>query len=144
MIRCGSGCFLILFYGNGISRFKQCLATSGIDITMVSTFQYLLRFSISSTIAPYPIAPIRFHWPSDGLLNKLGISPPMFSTDPISIHFESRAAIAAGISYRALADSARDTLVWWRSQPAKRRKYPRGWIPGYLEATAIRQIAGGG
>jgi 2'-hydroxyisoflavone reductase len=89
-------------------------------------------------------APIRFHWPSDRLLNELGISPPMFSTDPISIHFESSAAIAAGISYRALADSARDTLVWWRSQPSKRRENPRGWIPGSLEATAIRQIAGGG
>ena len=89
-------------------------------------------------------ASIRFYWPSDDLLNELGISPPMFSTDPISMHFESRAALAAGISYRALANTARDTLAWWRSQPAKRRDNPRGWIPVDLEAAAIRRITRGG
>ena len=86
-------------------------------------------------------APIRFHWPSDALLKELGISPPMFDTDPGSVHYDSSAALAAGITYRPLADTARDTLIWWRSQSARRRNNPRGWIPAKLEAAALRRIA---
>jgi 2'-hydroxyisoflavone reductase len=37
-------------------------------------------------------------------------------------------AIARGLRFRPLADTARDTLAWWKAQPAERRAKPRAGL----------------
>ncbi|MBC7895751.1 MAG: NAD-dependent epimerase/dehydratase family protein [Cytophagaceae bacterium] len=46
-------------------------------------------------------------------------------------------AMGAGLSFRPLADTVRDTLAWWPTVPAERRARPRFVITPELEATAL-------
>jgi len=46
-------------------------------------------------------------------------------------------AIAAGLTFRPLADTVRDTLAWWPSVPAARREKPRFAISPETEAKAL-------
>jgi len=36
----------------------------------------------------------------------------------------NRRAVSAGLTFRPLAATARDTLAWWKEQPAERRAKP--------------------
>lgn len=83
--------------------------------------------------------PVRFHWPSDALLEELGISLPLMSGGD-SAHFGNTASMAAGLHYRSLADTAQGTLNWWHSLPADRRNSPRRWPDAEQEQAAIRRI----
>lgn len=40
----------------------------------------------------------------------------------------SARAIAKGLTFRPLGDTARDTLEWWKGQSEERRAKPNGWI----------------
>jgi len=84
-------------------------------------------------------APVNFYWPSDELLNELGIDQPMMSGDD-SYHFANEASIAAGLSYRSIADTALATLAWWQSLPEERRGNPRRWPTMEQETSAIRRL----
>jgi 2'-hydroxyisoflavone reductase len=46
-------------------------------------------------------------------------------------------AIAAGLSFRPLADTVRDTLAWWPTVPEARRAKPRFTISPETEAKAL-------
>lgn len=46
-------------------------------------------------------------------------------------------AIAAGLTFRPLADTVRDTLAWWPSVPEARRAKPRFSITPEIEAAAL-------
>ncbi|MDQ8154616.1 MAG: NAD-dependent epimerase/dehydratase family protein [Gemmatimonadota bacterium] len=46
-------------------------------------------------------------------------------------------AIAAGLTFRPLADTVRDTLAWWPTVPEARRLKPRFTITPELEAKAL-------
>ncbi len=46
-------------------------------------------------------------------------------------------AIAAGLAFRPLADTARDTLAWWKTLPAERREEPRAGCPPELETKVL-------
>lgn len=46
-------------------------------------------------------------------------------------------AIAAGLTFRSLADTVRDTLAWWPTVPEARRAKPRFTIPPETEAKAL-------
>lgn len=46
-------------------------------------------------------------------------------------------AIAAGLTFRPLADTVRDTLAWWPSVPEARRTKPRFSITPEIEAAAL-------
>ena len=46
-------------------------------------------------------------------------------------------AIAAGLAFRPLADTARDTLAWWKTLPAERREEPRAGCPPELETEVL-------
>ncbi|MEJ2336230.1 MAG: NAD-dependent epimerase/dehydratase family protein [Gemmatimonadales bacterium] len=46
-------------------------------------------------------------------------------------------AIAAGLAFRPLADTARDTLAWWKTLPAERREEPRAGCPPELEVEVL-------
>jgi 2'-hydroxyisoflavone reductase len=41
---------------------------------------------------------------------------------------DGRKAVAAGLSFRPLADTARDILAWWDTLPAERREKPRAGL----------------
>ena len=46
-------------------------------------------------------------------------------------------AIAAGLAFRPLAETARDTLAWWKTLPAERREEPRAGCPPELETKVL-------
>lgn len=88
-------------------------------------------------------APVRFHWPDDDLLEELGIDQPMMGRQE-SLHFDNAASMAAGLSYRSLADTAGGTLAWWQSQSEERRANPRRWPTPEQEQSAIRRLSAAG
>ncbi len=94
-------------------------------------------------IAATTSAPVRFHWPEPSLLATLDISPPMMSGTDGSVHFVNGSALAAGLGFRPLADTAVATRDWWRSQSVERRANPRRWITPEREAEAIARLGGG-
>jgi 2'-hydroxyisoflavone reductase len=47
-------------------------------------------------------------------------------------------AIAAGLTFRPLADTARDTLRWWETVPAERRENPRFVLTPEREREVLR------
>lgn len=85
--------------------------------------------------------PVRFHWPSDELVEALEISQPMMGRDG-SYHYENAASMAAGLHYRSLADTASGTLEWWHAQSEERRANARNWPTPELEAEAIKRTQG--
>jgi 2'-hydroxyisoflavone reductase len=49
----------------------------------------------------------------------------------------NRRAVAAGLTFRPLATTAKDTLAWWKEQPAERRAKPRAGIAPEREAQVL-------
>jgi nucleoside-diphosphate-sugar epimerase len=49
----------------------------------------------------------------------------------------NRKAIAAGLTFRPLADTVRDTLAWWQTVPERRRAAPHFTITPEKEAKAL-------
>ena len=47
------------------------------------------------------------------------------------------AAVQAGLTFRPLADTARDTVEWWNSLPDERRAEPRAGLPADREAEVL-------
>ncbi len=46
-------------------------------------------------------------------------------------------AIREGLTFRPLADTARDTILWWDSLPEERRAQPRAGLPAEREAEVL-------
>ena len=92
----------------------------------------------------FSAAPARLHWPSSTLLEEMGFDTPMFGFSPVSLHVDASAAVAAGLRYRSLADTVRDTHEWWQSQPAERRSAPRGWPSAEAEVAVLGRLHEGG
>jgi len=87
--------------------------------------------------------PVTFFWPSDDLLEELGIVQPMMSRDD-SYHFANEASMAAGLRYRSLADTATGVLDWWQGLPEERRNNPRRWPTPVQEKSAIDRLKSAG
>jgi 2'-hydroxyisoflavone reductase len=83
--------------------------------------------------------PVNFYWPTEALLKELGIDQPMMSGDD-SYHFVNEASIAAGLSYRSIADTSLATLAWWQGLPEDRRSSPRRWPTAEQESSAIARL----
>ncbi len=71
--------------------------------------------------------PVRLHWANRALHDELGFSAPWFWSGEKSRHIDSGASVAAGLTYRSLAESIRDTHEWWQAQPDQRRAAARRW-----------------
>lgn len=77
-------------------------------------------------------APVRFTWVDRGFLETRGVRP--WSDLPVWIPSEGGAAgfmrrdisraLAAGLTFRPLAETARDTLDWWLAESEGRRMNP--------------------
>ena len=50
---------------------------------------------------------------------------------------ENARAIAAGLTFRPLGDTAKDTLAWWKSLPAERQAKLRAGIAPDREARVL-------
>ena len=49
----------------------------------------------------------------------------------------NRRAVAAGLTFRPLATTAKDALAWWKEQPEDRRAKPRAGIAPDREAQVL-------
>ena len=84
--------------------------------------------------------PVTFYWPTDELVEELEINQPMMSSREGSLYFDNAASMAAGLHYRSLAETAADTMAWWRGLPEDRRSNPRRWPSAEKEREAIARI----
>jgi 2'-hydroxyisoflavone reductase len=85
--------------------------------------------------------PVRFHWATPELIQDLELSMPMMDWGrdrPVT--FENEASIAAGMSYRPIADTTVDLHAWWNEQPAERRENPRQWMSADQEREALARL----
>ena len=83
-----------------------------------------------------------FHWPSAALMTEMEMPAPMLDWGDQSRVFDHQASLQAGLTYRSVAESALDTLAWWRGQPDERRAKPRGWPADGLEARVLAKLKG--
>jgi hypothetical protein len=74
------------------------------------------------------------------VLKDLQIELPLVSPGRPSRHFANEASRKAGLDYRALPDTAKATLEWWRAQPETRRAQPEGWPSREQELQAIARL----
>jgi 2'-hydroxyisoflavone reductase len=84
-----------------------------------------------------------FTWVSAEQLEEAGFNTPMMRDGSDPIHFENSASVKAGLQYRSLADSARDTVAWWYAQDEARRENPRRWPSAEQEAALIADLRNG-
>jgi 2'-hydroxyisoflavone reductase len=89
----------------------------------------------------FSAAPVRLHWPTRELLEALDFDPPWFWQGESSRHIDASASVSAGLSYRSLAESIRDTHDWWQAQPDARRASPRGWPTADQERAVLERLA---
>jgi 2'-hydroxyisoflavone reductase len=82
----------------------------------------------------------RFHWPTPELAAELEMPAPMLDWGSESNTWGNQASLAAGMTYRTLADSATATLEWWRQQPSERRLAARGWPTAEQEKKALERL----
>jgi 2'-hydroxyisoflavone reductase len=88
------------------------------------------------------------HWPSRELLERTGFPTPMVASSEHSYYFDPSTSEAAGLTYRSLADTVRDTHEWWMAQSEERRAAPsnraatdyRRWASAEEEAEVIARI----
>ena len=52
-----------------------------------------------------------------------------------------RQAVAAGLRYRSLAQSIRDTHEWWRAESEERRRNARRWPTAEQEKAVLARLA---
>ena len=64
-------------------------------------------------------------------VNPLGLFPWVAADGPAAgaSHFSRERAFAAGLTFRPVADTVKDTLTWFRSEPAERQAKLRGGLP---------------
>lgn len=93
-------------------------------------------------------AKVRFTWVDDYDFleaHKIGEAIPwamLRGNDYGMMSIRGEKARAAGLRYRPLAATVRDTLAWWPSVPEKRRAAPRFAITPELEARALAEWHG--
>ncbi len=89
--------------------------------------------------------PVQFKWATQEILKQTGISLPLVRDGLMGSgqtpHFDSAAALRAGLRLRPLMDTANATLAWWRAQTAKRRAQADGWPTPELEQQALKLLA---
>ncbi|MDX1578251.1 MAG: NAD-dependent epimerase/dehydratase family protein, partial [Gemmatimonadota bacterium] len=86
-----------------------------------------------------------FTWVATDFLEEHGVSPWGHMTNWIPPVGSARGmlqvsidrALAHGLTFRPLADTARDTLAWWKTLPEERRAEPRAGLPSELEAEVL-------
>ena len=83
----------------------------------------------------------RLHWPDSQLLVDMQYSTPMFPEPPVARTMDASNAVAAGLTYRPLADTVRNIHEWWTNAPAERRANPRRWPTPEQERAVLERMA---
>jgi 2'-hydroxyisoflavone reductase len=95
-------------------------------------------------LAKLSSTPVQFKWATPEILKQTGISLPLVRDGLLGSaqtpHFDSAAAMRAGLRFRPLMDTANATLDWWRAQTAERRTQS-GWPTPEQEQQALRLLA---
>ncbi len=100
----------------------------------------LTREGLMYGLRAFTAAPVSMHWPSGELLEELNFDSQMFSNDPQSIHIDASAAGTSGLAYRSLAETVRDTHLWWLSHEGTRAAPPRRWPTPEREAAVLARL----
>jgi 2'-hydroxyisoflavone reductase len=144
--------------GDVLGPNQRELLVQGVDVRDLTNFVLYavendIEGSFNAAGPPYPregmlwairgttSEPVRFHWATPELVEELELSMPMMDWGrdrPVS--FGNEASVAAGMSYRPLADTAVDTHAWWNKQPAERRENPRRWMSVEQEKEALARL----
>jgi 2'-hydroxyisoflavone reductase len=90
----------------------------------------------------FSAAPTTLHWPSAELVEELEYPVPWFWRGESGRHIDASASVEAGLSYRSLADSIRDTHAWWQAQSPDRKAGARGWPTAAQEQAIIERMNG--
>lgn len=90
----------------------------------------------------FTAAPTTLWWPDADLVEELNYPTPMFDSGRTDRRADMSAAIQAGLTHRSLADTIRDTHLWWQEQPEQRRAKPRGWPSRETELAMLERIRG--
>ena len=90
----------------------------------------------------FSAGPVRLHWPTRKLLDEMGFNPPWFWSGERARHMDASASVAAGLTYRSLAESIRDTHEWWQSQSQERRNNARRWPTAEQERAVLARLQG--
>ena len=93
-----------------------------------------------------------FTWVSTEFMAEHGVRPWGHMTNWVPPEGESvgmnqvsvAAAVAAGLTFRQLGDTARATMEWWNTLPQERRDGMRAGLPAGLEAEVLAAWAGRG
>lgn len=88
---------------------------------------------------------IRIHWaPADFLrqeeVRAWSEMPTWFGPDAVLSKAENERAVAAGLTFRPLAETSRDTLEWFRTLPADRQAELRAGIDAEKEARVLAKL----
>lgn len=119
--------------------------TSGVFNAVTPPRRYTMGNVISASLAASPNAGTRVTWVSgDFLIKRLGAdgaefppwSPLRGDTTALGLVLSKRAA-AAGLRYRPLEATVRDTLQWFKSLPAERRSKQRLLLTSQREAELL-------
>lgn len=87
--------------------------------------------------------PIRLHWPTAEVLDELKYPTPMFDRAGSNYRTDASHAVAAGLTYRSLADTVRDLHDWWLAQDDERRdRALRRWPSAEAEAAVLARMGG--
>ena len=86
-----------------------------------------------------------FTWVSTEFMAEHGVRPWGHMTNWVPPEGESigmnqvsvAAAVAAGLTFRPIGDTARDTVEWWNTLPEERRGQMRAGLPAELEAEVL-------
>jgi 2'-hydroxyisoflavone reductase len=86
----------------------------------------------------------RLTWVPAAFLEKAGVAP--WSDMPVWVpagpeagfaQMSNARAVAAGLRFRPVAETARDTLAWWRTLPEERRAKPRAGLSPEREGEVL-------
>jgi 2'-hydroxyisoflavone reductase len=85
---------------------------------------------------------VRFHWVPMETLTEHEVRPwaemtAWFGPRSILGEVSNQRAVAAGLSFRPLAETVVDTLAWFRSLPAERQQAPRAGLAADKEARVL-------
>jgi 2'-hydroxyisoflavone reductase len=84
----------------------------------------------------------RFVWVDTDFLAKQEVAPwtdlPVWTgKDRGMASVSNRRAVERGLQFRPIADTARDTLAWWKTLPAERREKPKVGLTPQREAEVL-------
>jgi 2'-hydroxyisoflavone reductase len=93
-----------------------------------------------------PGSDARFSWVEAEFLARQGVQPwsdlpawvPASGESAGMGQVSNRRALGAGLGFRPLAETARDTLAWWRTLPAERQAHPKAGLSPEREAAVLR------